>query len=132
MDIDSRVFISRMGVMAEMLLIKSSQMTKYQIFNVFKLVLVSVLLSLMIFRTSTVILYLCIIITIVVMLSYLIKYYDSNFCDIDVRYNSNDILKNKAHTSVNSAVLSDDNVKIDKNKLKQYRETLKRRESKNL
>lgn len=139
------MFVSRMGLLAELLVVKAVQMTKYQIFNVFKLILTSVLLSLIMFRINTVIVYLCIIITVIVMFSCLLKCYETgDFTSFGSesfgRYNNPNNSDNKninkcmddlSFSKTNTA--DDTNIKIDKNKLKEFRKqsstAIKRQES---
>lgn len=123
MDPDSRIFVNRMNAMSELLLIKASQMTKYQMLHVFKLILISVLLSLVVFRVNTVIVYLCIIVIMIMMLVYLLKYYESdNRININVRYNSNDSDEPSVAGGSSLKTPSDSvNIKVDKNKLKEFR-----------
>lgn len=140
------MFVSRMGLLAELLVVKAAQMTKYQMFNVFKLILTSVLLSLIMFRINTVIVYLCIIIAVIVMFSCLLKYYETGgFTSLGSesirRYNSPnnsdnkninrcmDDLSSSSYKLLNSTTGGDStdvdakdiNIKIDKNKLKEFR-----------
>lgn len=138
------MFVSRMGLLAELLVIKAAQMTKYQMFNVFKLILTSVLLSLMMFRTNAVIMYLCIIIIIIVMFSCLLKHYEngSSFAfgtDLQQHYNipnnSDNNIKRcmddlSTPSSFNQTLSSKltgnrNNIKINKNKLKEFRQRSK-------
>lgn len=133
------MFVSRMGLLAELLVIKASQMTKYQMFNVFKLILTSVLLSLVMFRTNTVIMYLCIIIIIIVMFSCLLKHYESGSSfafgtefqqHYNIPNNSDNIKRCMDDLSTSSSLSgkltgNSNNVKINKNKLKEFRQRSK-------